>query len=220
MITFKLKDVKYEFPTCWPDVTYAQYVALLKTPNNIIDYVALFTGLDRAMLATAKLNGVEKIVVALSFLSTPPQFEAGPTRMVGPYPMPKDITLQSLGQFEDLRALIQQLPRKETKDYTIDDHLTVAELYLSACAIYVQKVINGEYDPEQVENVKLRLRIFSCIQVLQTGAFFFGRLLNTLTGTTTRSQKITQRLKKLLLDFPGYRRSLDFLRPSSRKLSG
>lgn len=219
MITFKISGAKHQIPTAWGDVTYSQYIQLLKTPNNLIDYIHVFTGIDRELLAKAELRGLEKIALALTFLTIPPKFEAGPTRMVGPYVLPKDITMESLGQFEDLRALIHQLPKKELGEYTPDDHIAVSELYLSACAIYVQKIINGEYDPQQVENVKIRLRIFSCIQVVQTGAFFFYKPLNISQGITNRSQRIIPRLRKLLQDFPGFQKSLDSLLPSSKQPS-
>jgi hypothetical protein len=225
MITFKISGTKYQIPTSWGDVTYAQYIQLLKTPNNLIDYIHVFTGIDRDLLAKAELRGVEKMVTALSFLSVSPKLENSPSRMIGPYVMPRDVTLETLGQFEDLRALIQKLPKhddltfKKTHEYTIEDRITEANLYLEACAIYVQKIINGDYDPEQVENVKHRLMTFSCIQILQTGTFFFSSVLNMLMGTTNRSQRIIPRLKKLLQDFPGYQKSLDFLLRSSKQPS-
>lgn len=219
MITFKISGAKHQIPTAWGDVTFDQCVKLLKTPNNRIDQIALFTQIPRDTLATAELKGVEKIAIALSFLDTNMKFEPGPTRMVGPYVLPRDVTLESLGQFEDLRELMRKLPQKNPDDYTADDHAEVYELYLSACAIYLQKILNGEYDPQQVENVKIRLRIFSCIEVIQTGAFFFYKPLNISQGTTSRSQRIIQRLKRLLQDFPGYRKSLDSLLPSSKPQS-
>lgn len=207
MIPFKINGQKHLIPTVWGDVTYYQYIQLITTPNNLIDYISVFTNIPRETLATAKLNNVERIAIALSFLTMPPKFEAEPTKMVGPYYVPKDITLESLGQFEDLRELIKQMPTGTTPEEVIK----TSDLYLTACSIYVQKIADGKYDPQRVEAVKDRLKNYSCMEVIQTGSFFFYKLLNTSQGITNRSQSISQRLKKMLQELPGYQKSLDFL---------
>ena len=210
MIPFKINGQKHLIPTVWSDVTYHQYIKLITTPNNLIDYIAVFVDIPRETLATAKLNNVERIALALSFLTIPPKFEAKPAKMVGPYYVPKDITLESLGQFEDLRALITQMPSGTTPEECIQ----TSELYLSSCSIYIQKIADGKYDPQRVEAVKDKLRNYSCVEVIQTGSFFFYKLLNTSQGITHRSQSILPRLKKLLLGFPGFQKSLDSLQRS------
>lgn len=211
MITFKINGNKYLIPTCWPDVNYRNYIALLDC-KNLLDYIALFTGIDKEILLKAELKNLEVIAQSLSFLTVQPQFEAGPTKMVGPHVLPRDVTIESLGQFEDLRGLLAKAPLNIE---TVENVKLLYDLQLEACAIYCQKVKYGSYDYTKVAEVKEELKEFSCIEVVQTGAFFLFKPLNTSTPIQKRSRNIRQRLKKLIVDFPGYQRTLDSLQRSS-----
>lgn len=212
MITFKLNGTKFELPTCWQDVTYHQYIALLDVPGTLLHYIAFFTGIKYETLEQAELKNLESLAIALSFLSKPPVFDGKPSKMVGPYALPKDVTIQSLGQFEDLRALLNKVP---TDLSTKENQVLIGDLYLEACAIYCQKIKHSKYDNTQVPELKEELKNYSCIEVISTGAFFLFRPMTILHNTTTRSQIILQRLKKMLRDFPGYQKTLDSLLHSS-----
>lgn len=210
MITFKINGAKYQIPTAWDNVTYNQYIELLKAPNSLLHYIHIFTSIPIDTLQKAEFKNLERIAIALSFLSIPPKFEGHPTPMVGPYVTPKDVTIESLGQFEDLRGLIQKLP-KETPDPVV-----ISDLYLEACAIYVQKLKDGKYDHSKVSEVKNILKYCSCVEIIQTGSFFFYRPLNMSTPTTNRFQRAIQRMKRFSQGLPGYQSTLDFLLPSSK----
>lgn len=212
MLTFKISGSKYKIPTCWDDVTFAQYIDLLSTENKLLEYIHLFTGISRDILYKAELKNLENISLALSFLTIPPVFEAKPTRTLGPYVLPEDITVQSLGQFEDLRGLMKKAPAKLESP---EDNITMSELYCEACAIYAVRVKYGHYDYSKVTELKEELRRYSCIQVVQTGAFFFFKPHNSSVNMPTRSQSIRQRLKKLIQDFPGFQKTLASLQRSS-----
>jgi hypothetical protein len=207
MIVFKINGKRYDLPTSYDDVTYAQYIALLTLPNTLIHQIHLFTGIPIETLQSAELKNLEKIALALSFINLSPKAEEGP-RDIGKYFVPKDVTIESLGQFEDLRALIHRRP---TDLSTIENNLLWCDLCLEACSIYVQKLKDGKYDSQKVAGVKEELKNYPAMPIIQTGSFFFGKLLSTLTGTTSRYQSLSQRLRRLLLDFPGYRKSLDLL---------
>lgn len=213
MITFKIQGAKYQLPTAWGDVTYQQYVALLTLPDSLLHQINLFTKIGLNILFTAELRNLEKISMALSFLNLTPNVEGTPG-MIGKYLLPKDCTIESLGQFEDLRALSKRIPPDVD---TPANKLLVADLYLEACAIYAQKVRDGKYDSTKVGELKDELNQESCIEVLKAGAFFLSKPLNTQMNTTLRFQRIVQRLKKLLQDLPGYQKSLAFLQPSTKQ---
>lgn len=207
MITFKINSVKYEIPTAWADVTYSQYVGLLDAENTLLYYIHFFTGIPKETLEKATLKNLEVISLALSFLTIPPKFESKAVH-VGPYPMPADVTIESLGQFEDLRGLLTKLPEDLT---TKESQKKVSDLYLEACAIYCQKIRDSKYNNLKVSEVKEELKGYSCMEVLQTGAFFLFRPLTLSMPTPKRSQIVLQRMKRLVQGWPGYQKTLDFL---------
>lgn len=216
MITFKINGQKYLIPSTWSDVTYSQMIAIIERPT-LVDQISIFTGIDKQTLIKSEFKNVETIALTLSFLTTPPPFEAKPTMLIGPYVLPSDVTILSLGQFEDLRQLLSKGPKKIE---TTMDHLQMNNLYLEACAIYVNKLEYGEYLPENTYKIKEKLKQYSCMEVISTGAFFLFRPLNLSTPTKRRSPSIIQRLKKLIVGFPGYRRTLDRLLPSTKRARG
>jgi hypothetical protein len=211
VITFKINGTKHKIPTEWSDVTFAQYITLATSLDTLLHHVHIFTGIPVETLQKAKINNLEKIALALSFLSLTPKLEPGVTKMVGPYVLPEDITLQSLGQFEDLKALLKEVP--QTLD-TIEDNIKLHNLYGTACAIYIQKLRDKEYDFSKVPEVRKELNNYSCIQVIQTGSFFLFRPLTISKPMLRRSQIIAQHLRKLIQDFPGYQKTLEYMHRS------
>lgn len=210
VITFKVNGAKHNIPTSWADVTYSQYIAILST-TTLLEHINLFTGIGMDILSKAELRNLEKISLALSFMSFAPKFESQPTKMVGPYVLPKDITINTVGQFEDLRGLLKQVPKELT---TKEDQLLLSDLYLTACAIYTQKVRDGSYDYNKAIEIKEQLKNYSCVEVMQTGAFFLCRPWNLSQPTTTRYLNILPRLRKLIQDLPGFQKTSDFLHRS------
>jgi hypothetical protein len=190
VITFKVNGKPYNFPTRWQDVTYSQYIALLRT-HSITDHIHIFTGIPKETLENAEIKNLEKISIALSFLSFTPKFERI-TKMVGPYVLPSDVTVHSVGQFEELRKLLMKLP-KDT--LTVENMELVADLYLHACAVYVQKIKHGKWDEERVLEVKEELKNYSCAEVISTGAFFLFKPLNSSPPTKTIFQRLIQLLR-------------------------
>jgi hypothetical protein len=209
MIVFKILGSKHPIPTCWADVTYSQYVALIRS-SSLTDHISIFTGIPRETLEASEIRNLEKISIALSFLSISPHFDR--TELVGLYHVPTDVTIQSLGQFEDLRGLLAKMPREVA---TLEDNELIADLYLSACAIYCQKVRDGKYDYTKVSQVKDEISQYSCAEVIGTGAFFLFRPLNISPPLTSRFRKFFRHLRRLIQALPGYRKTLDFLQRSS-----
>ena len=207
MIKIKVNGSKpYEIPTDWSDITYSQYITLLQVPSTLIHQIHLFTGIPLETLKDAEYKNLEKIAIALSFINLLPKAEEGP-KDIGKYFVPKDVTIESLGQFEDLRGVMNRKPEK----LDVEGSLQWADMCLEACSIYVQKLKDGKYDSSKVSGVKEELKSYPAMAIIQTGSFFFGKLLLTLQPTTSPYQNLSQRLKKLLQDFPGYQKSLDLL---------
>jgi len=212
MITFKIQGAKYKLPTAWADVTYQQHTALLSLPNTLIDQINLFTGIGLEKLQKSELKNLEKIALALSFINIPPDFTPGP-KDIGKYLVPKDVTIESLGQFEDLRGLCNKRPANID---TTENRVLFCELCLEAAAIYVQKIKDGVYNSNNVPQVKDELRDECCLDIIQTGSFFLFKPLHSSMNMRDRFRMVIQRLRKLLQDLPGYQKSLDFLQHSSK----
>jgi hypothetical protein len=213
MIAFKISGQSYKFPTRWEDVTYTQYIYHIY-PRSLSETISCFTGIPVKTLESAQIKGLEKINIALEFIRTVPHFER--TKLVGPYCLPQDVTLQSLGQFEDLRALLVKMPKKPMEEFEFEDHVTLEDLYLSACAIYVQKIKDGKYDFTKVESVREELKGYSCAEVIGTGSFFLFRPLNISPPSMSLYRKLTTRLKRWSQALPGYQKTLDFLQRSTK----
>lgn len=216
MITFKILGKKYPIPTCWMDVTYDQYV-YHSYPRTFTETLHCFTGISLELLENAQIRNIEKLSLALAFMTLSPKMDktstvAGYVTIFGPQ-------FESLRQFEDLRALIKDYPAKKREEFTYEDYQKESEVYLSACAIYLQKVIDGKYDSSRVPQTKEYLRKQSCVEVISNGAFFFAKALNLLPPSTSLFQNITQRMKKFLQALPGYQKTLDFLQRSSASLA-
>lgn len=207
MIIFKISGTKYPIPTRWEDVTYRQYVLLIRS-ISLAEHISIFTGIPRETIEGAELRNLEKISVALSFLLDPPYFER--TGMVGPYAMPTDITIKSTGQFEDLRGLLMRLPKvffDREKKLTHEETETISDLYLEACAIYCQKIKDGKYDYTKVAAVKEELQNYSCAEVIGTGSFFLFRPLNLSPSLMTPFRRLSRLLRRWIQALPSYRRT-------------
>lgn len=213
MITFKTLGKSWKCPTSWNDLTYSQYIFHIY-PRTLAEMISLFSGIPRETLEAAELRGLEKINLALIFLSMPSEFKR--TEVVNGIVLPADVTIESLGQFEDLRGLLNKLPKKQFKDFEYTDSELYCDLCLEACAIYLQKVKDGKYDYSKVPKVKEELKTASCAEVIGTGAFFLFRPLNISPPTTSRFLTLIHRMKRLVQGLPGYQKTLDFLLPSSK----
>jgi len=121
---------------------------------------------------------------------------------VGLYAMPQDITIQSTGQFEDLRGLLMKRPDPKNEPEKF------ADFCLHACAIYCVKVREGKYDPAQVPEMKEELKNYSCAEVIGTGGFFLYRPLNLSRHTMSRFRMFSQRLKNMIQGWLIYLRIL------------
>ncbi len=213
MITFKTLGKSWKCPTSWDDLTYSQCQFHIY-PRTLAETISLFSGIPRETLESSELKGLEKINIALAFMSISPNFKR--TEVVNNIVLPVDPTIESLGQFEDLRALLNKLPKKEMKDYEYADWETYYTLCLEACAVYMQKVKDGKYDASKVPVVKEELKSASCMEVIGTGAFFLFRPLNISPPSTNLFLMLIHRLKRLIQGLPGYQKTLAFLLPSSK----
>src|SRR3972149_3170942 len=104
MITFKLNGQSIQIPTTWNEVTFKQYIQMFDLKDDIIQVVAIFTGMEYEYLKNAVIVGLDDILTAISFINSPPVFP-GSISEVGPYKIPNNekgqfnIKHESLAQF-------------------------------------------------------------------------------------------------------------------------
>ena len=104
-------------------LTDEQYVYHIQ-PRTLTETISCFTGIPGEKLKNANLKNLERINIALAFMALSPKFDRTATgRELCP---PADVTIESLGQFEDLRALIQKMPKKPMEEYLPEDDHTGA----------------------------------------------------------------------------------------------
>lgn len=185
MIKAKINGKPKDFPSSWPDVTTQNYVGLLNC-NSRAQVLSLFSGIPEETLLKAQIIGLDKILTVLEFTKDVPTFER--TAKVGPYTMPKDITFESLAQFEDLRSLAKKI--------TESDAAGLIDLYVTACAIYCQKLRDKEYDYSKALEMKPEIYSYPCPEVIGNGAFFIIRPWNLSSNTTKTSQTTRRQSKK------------------------
>lgn len=193
MIPFKLNGKNLKIASSWLDLTFDQYVKVMESKGGTADMIALFTGIDVDVIKKADFTGLDTVIEALSFLKKPYQFDKA-TPNVGKYKLPLNskgefnIQFESLAQFEDMRAVMIKTPD--------NDIVALVKSYAQFVAIYVQKLRDGEYDPDKAIAMIPEVYAMPAHEVITTGSFFFVKLLTLLTGTATTYQKATTKKLK------------------------
>lgn len=191
MIQFKINSEPLLIPTSWEDVTFDQYLKLGKNKDGITGEISIFTGLEVEKLKKSNIDGLNKLIQALSFLKKQPDFNGYATK-IGGYLLPLnsegvfDVQFESLGQFEDLRSVM--IAAKSTEDTLVS--------FASACAIYLQKIRDDEYDSDKAKAMIKEVYEMPAVDVIEAGSFFFLKLVSLSTGTDLTSLSLKQPQKK------------------------
>ena len=182
--------------------------------DDTVQLVSIFTGLEYEYLKKSVIVGLDDILKALSFINKPANFP-GSVNQVGPYKIPNNmkgafnIQHESLAQFEDMRAIMNKLKQGDIKEHT--------QAYLKYCAIYIQKLRDGEYKPLMVPEVEDELENYPAYQICSLGAFFFLKLRSLSIGTPSDSPNISPKLKKSKPVTKGSKKRSGQSRPSRKR---
>lgn len=189
---FTLNGKQIEVTDSWEAMTFAQYLRILKLKDDTVEMISILTGISRETLAKAQIKGVEKLLYASQFLNTAPKFPENPTK-IGEYKLPLnsngvfDIQFESLAQFEDMRQIMNTL-KEGVHAHT--------EAYASYCAIYLQKLRDGEYDGDKALKMVPEIMNYPASDVIVAGGFFFVRLQSLLNGIKSNSPNTARHRKK------------------------
>lgn len=191
MIKFKINGKPCTFPTSWAELSMREYCEVLKGNGGPLQLISLRSGLDYEIVKKSTILGLETLVVALQFMNKPPEVPGVVTR-VGKYDLPLNskglfnIQMETLGQFEDMREAMKK----------ITDIHSQMEFYAAAVAIYLQKIRDGEYNPDKAKAMVDEVMEMPSLEVISAGSFFFLKLMSLLSGTPKTSPKARQTPKK------------------------
>lgn len=188
---FKLNGKYIDVASSWDDFTWRQYYRILNVGDSVPEMVSIFTGVPRETLEKAEISGLEQVIAISMAIKEPPAWD-GDTDQVGPYKLPKNkagqfnIQFESLGQFEDMRAIM----------HTIKDINSLTAAHPHFIAIYLQKIRDGVYDPEKARLMIEEVKDYPAKEVMAVGSFFYAKLRSLLSGTPPSSPSTPQSPKK------------------------
>lgn len=168
----------------WEKTTLNQYLRIMKSKNDTVEILSIITGLDYDYLKKAQIKGLEKLLYAASFINTAPVI---PTKVekIGGFKLPLnskgvfDIQFESLAQFVDMQTIMAASVK--------EDIVALTESYAKYCALYVQKLRDGEYDGDKAMAMVEEIKTYPALEVIAAGSFFFVRLWTLSHGTAKTS---------------------------------
>jgi hypothetical protein len=192
-ITLELNGVKVEknIPISWKEVTFKQFLQLLKTNDDMAKIISIFTDLDEETLRKAKIYNLDILINLLSFLKTDMTLTI-PEECMG-YKIPKNLEFESIGQYQDLK--LEALSMGEEIDK-----------YALFCSIYA----TNPYDYKEAEK---KIEVFMnapAEEVVAIGNFTLARLVELTSGIKTNSLRPSTPMKKFWRDLIVFRRNLVF----------
>jgi hypothetical protein len=205
-ITLNGVKVTKDIPISWDDLTFKQYYDLINFKGDDVDILCYFTGVDPEVFRKAKIEGLESVLSAVSFLHQVPDFSNRPYEFMG-VKMPIDITFEALAPYLDARQLISTI--------TKDDLKTFYDLHPKLCAIYVHAVRNDwtGYDGSKAMDLVPEVNEQPAWEVVGLGTFFINKLLTLKTPTKKNSPAGDSPLSKLMQGMRNLtRRLVSFLR--------
>src|SRR5262245_17872705 len=115
MIKLKINNQSVDIPTSWDDLSFKDYLYIIEG-HSLREHISHFCYIDMELLEKAKINVVDKLLIALAFVNTKFSFPEYVSK-IGPYELPVnhegrfDPRFESLGQFEDMRAVMLKIKK-------------------------------------------------------------------------------------------------------------
>lgn len=177
--------MSFDFPTCWQQVNFRQYIELIKCKGDIIKIVSLFTKLDEDMIRNAKIHNLSVITACLSFLSEPPIYMV-PSKILC-YKIASNLETESIAQYADIQTIAQSFVK--------DDLIHNYNLFPIIVATYAV----NPYNYNEAERIKDMFYDAPCTEVLAVGNFTLARLNALKNGIVPTSPPAATLLNRLML---------------------
>ncbi len=170
-----------DIPTGWSQVTFKQYLAIIKVGNDTIKSLAVFTGLDESILRKAQIKNLGAVTACLHFLNKPPVYSA-PKSILG-HRVVDNLDMESIAQYSDLQAICAKFKPVEDITKDIDNIIFNYNQFPLIVATYALET----YDFKQAEYLAPKFFNAPCTEVLAIGNFTWARLAALKSGINPRS---------------------------------
>lgn len=178
-ITILINGKKHEreLPTSWAQVNFETFLKLQPVQGDFMKTFAVLVDLDPEDLRKAQIHNLESVLPLLSFIDRPIELQV--PEMICGFTIPKNLGLQSLGQYADLKNAIER-SIKEKKGL---------ETYPLYCAIYACPYTRSErdYDWVTAEEMAPKFLKAPALEVLAVGNFTVTRYVGWMKGLTDAS---------------------------------
>jgi len=186
-INIQLNNVKIQrdIPVSWGEVTFDQFLNLSQANNDLSKIVSVFTGIDPETIRKAKINGLDQVKNALSFIERNDLNTTVPDSILG-HKMPKNLELETIGQWEDMKLEAQNI-----KDQSKESLITFCKF----CAIYA----TNPYDAAKANELSATFLNAPCEEVLAIGNFTLLKLIESSANGQIKVPKANSPMRKLKL---------------------
>lgn len=174
MLKAKINGKPIEIETSWEEIKFGKFLKLLDARDdyNYIISILLDTPLEE--VKKAKFVGLDAIIKSIQFLKKPAEVDEFPTKL-GHWTIPKDITFETVEQFETMRTKIFEAAKS--------DDMAVQTKYLAHyAAIYCQPLDGEDFDAEKAEWLVPKMMELPCLEVMGAGSFFMAKWLSIQSG--------------------------------------
>ena len=197
MESYKLGKTKIQIPSGWHEINYNKALLIIDGELNEVQTLALLTDKSEKDIRTATdINTIFYFINTFQYIHKLPEqvnefprsVKLGIDRLIFPYVSygdKFDLGQSDVGQVEDMLMIMVKMSNEfigeeERKELTQLELILITPFIVS---IYLQKVLDGEYDGKKamklVERVKEELSFKECLSI---GYFFLNRLNSYRSG--------------------------------------
>lgn len=203
MIKAKVNGKSVDIPTSWNDITYRQFIDLFDS-KDVYERIGIILKLSPEVARKAKYQGLETIIKTLSFIGQEAQLDENPTKCGG-YDFPKDITLESLEQFEVMRNVIKETADKKSP-----------KAHIESLGVYAAIYCQGMTETFNYDKAKAMVKEFDdypCLEVMSVGNFFMVKVIALDRNLPMNSLMKAIRARRSKRGLRGLMKSLASMRP-------
>jgi hypothetical protein len=165
---------KVQIETSWEELSFEKYLKLIEAKDDNAELLSILLDVPAETIRKGKITGLEKVLKGISFMRQSALIDENPTKL-GEWILPKDITFESVGQYETMRTKINE-------SIKMDDLKKQNEMLAHYAAIYCQPLNGEEFDSEKAEWLVPAIMKLPCLEVMSAGNFFQAKCLSIQSG--------------------------------------